>query len=217
MLISPSVSWILREHSDNLRYNNFWRNSVYCSWSTNNPPPPLFSIIFCFNAYYRLGKGQVCPAGLWKRFSQGPAGDRIRKKRKIKNKRGCYLCFKYKTRNGPNFLVIPITTEHLLYKCQFACYTVIFMDNLKDKYDYFQLLLKVDIQILCKVYFFICCIVLYIYYSFGGKFFTNFITDLAELKVHYILQCTVQSTFTICKLNVPSKLKFSKKPLISMK
>ena len=40
----------------------------------------------------RLGKGQVCSAGLGKRFSQGPtgleppAGARIKKKRKIKNK-----------------------------------------------------------------------------------------------------------------------------------
>ncbi len=28
------------------------RYSVYCSWSTNNPPPPYLS---CFCAYFRLG------------------------------------------------------------------------------------------------------------------------------------------------------------------
>ena len=41
------------------------------SWSTNNPPPPYFwsLFIFCFYAYFRLGKGKVCPAGLGKRFS----------------------------------------------------------------------------------------------------------------------------------------------------
>ena len=31
-----------------------WRNPVYCSWSSNNPPN-LFSTLFGFYAYFRLG------------------------------------------------------------------------------------------------------------------------------------------------------------------
>ncbi len=43
----------------------------------HNYPPPLFLIfvylLFLCLLQVRLGKGQVCPAGLGKRFSQGPA------------------------------------------------------------------------------------------------------------------------------------------------
>ena len=33
---------------------NIWRNPVYCSWSTNNPPSLIFDY-FCFYAFFRLG------------------------------------------------------------------------------------------------------------------------------------------------------------------
>ncbi len=66
---------------------NSWWNPVYCSWSTNNYPPPL---IFCF--VFRLGL--ACPAGLGKMFSSGPAGSEppqgleLGEKRKIESQEG---------------------------------------------------------------------------------------------------------------------------------
>ncbi len=82
------------------------RNPVFNSWSTNSPPP-YFSLFFL--SYFRLSQGQACPAGLGKRFNQGPAGLEPPTGaiiRKIKNKKkwgggGC-LCSKSKTRDSPN-------------------------------------------------------------------------------------------------------------------
>ena len=64
-----------------------------CSWSKITPSPLIFDFSFCFVfmlilGLVMLGKSKVCPAGLEERFSYGPAGDRIRKKRKINNKGG---------------------------------------------------------------------------------------------------------------------------------
>ena len=85
-----------------------WRNPVYCSWCTNNPPP-YFRLLFfsCFYAYFRLGQVKL-RLGLPRRVRKEvqlepcrvspPIGARIRKKRKIKNKEGGdYLCSKNKT------------------------------------------------------------------------------------------------------------------------
>ena len=88
---------------------NIWRNPVYCSLSTKNPPPLIFDIFICL-FQVMLGKGQVCPAVLGKRFSQGPAGldppagARIRKKRKIKIRgEGLFVLQEHNTEEYRNF------------------------------------------------------------------------------------------------------------------
>ncbi len=47
------TSNIFIEHACLRIHDNFGRDSVYCSWSTNTPP----LILNFFNAYFRLGKG----------------------------------------------------------------------------------------------------------------------------------------------------------------
>ncbi len=76
----------------------------YTALGAQIPPTPLifyFCLFFIFTlilGYVRLSKGQVCPAGLGKRFSEGPAeleppsGDRNRKKRRIKNTGWGVIC-----------------------------------------------------------------------------------------------------------------------------
>ncbi len=51
-----------------------WWNPVYCSWSTNNRPPPYFSFlfIFCFYCYFMLGQVKIRFA--WQGQDEGPAG-----------------------------------------------------------------------------------------------------------------------------------------------
>ncbi len=71
---------------------NIGRYPVYCSWSTNKTPTPLI-FYFCYFFVFILLLGQVCPAGLGKRFSQGPPQGLENEKSKI---RGVgYLCSKY--------------------------------------------------------------------------------------------------------------------------
>ena len=49
-----------------------WQNPIYCSWSTNNHPPLIFD--FLFLCFFRLCKGQVCPAGLERGLVRAPQG-----------------------------------------------------------------------------------------------------------------------------------------------
>ncbi len=58
-----------------------------------HPPSPYFFYFSCFYAYLMLDKGQACPAGLGKMFSQcPPAGARIRKNEKSKIRGGTVIC-----------------------------------------------------------------------------------------------------------------------------
>ncbi len=105
---------------------SFWRNPVYCSWSTNTPPPYFLFCYFLFlcSFQFRLGgQGQACPAGLGKRLCQGPAGlepsavARIRKKEKSEIRGEGYLCFKSKTWDSP--AILALSYLKLLLICNF--------------------------------------------------------------------------------------------------
>ena len=95
------------------------QNPVNCLWSTNNSLLPLFLILVFM----------LAPRGLEKRFSLGSAGlqpqasARIRKKRKIKNKKGGYLYSKRKTRDYPD-------------KRDYQIITILFMNVGVDRRDF---------------------------------------------------------------------------------
>ena len=72
----------------------YGRNPVYCSWSTNNPPPLFLIVIFClFLSLFRLGLPRRVrkEVQLGPRRVRTPRRDQNQKKTKFKNKGGMGL------------------------------------------------------------------------------------------------------------------------------
>ncbi len=95
------TNFFLLCHPCSSHCNHFNSNAggiPYSAHGAQIPPQPPSLIYYFFPCCYGLGKGNVCPAGLCKRYSKGTAGSeppaaaRIRKINKTTNKgRGLYV------------------------------------------------------------------------------------------------------------------------------